>query len=59
MLNLVGWVAIFKRIMVVGTGGEEFYETTEISITIPHLSSKLSLNPDYAEPGFGGSTFYL
>ena len=37
---------------MVGTGGEGFYETVEISIIIPHLSSKLSLNPYYAEPGW-------
>ena len=34
-----------------------FYETIEISMITPHLSSKLSLNPDYAVPGWMGCNF--
>ena len=42
---------------MVGTEGEGFHETIKISIIMPHLSPKLSLNPDYAEPGWVGYNF--
>ena len=43
--------------MGTGGGGGGVHETIEISILTPHLSLKLSLNPDYAEPGRMGSIF--